>query len=297
MMFDSASRSDLPEMSDRAPGEAAFDLPRSVRVDARLKLHVDFHNGATRLCERHEAGAMRFRFPRAHGRAPEAILVNVAGGLAGGDRVTTEIRAGKGASLSFSSAAAERIYRSAGSVTDLSAELAVEPDAACIWLPQETILHDGARVRRQFSIDLAASAALVFGEMLYFGRRASGEGFSHGTLRESWRVRREGRLILADETRLSRDFSADILRPASLCNHVALATLLFAHESAGDMLEAVRAHLPEEAGLECGASNLDNLIFIRFATPDAAQLRRRFVETARFLSQQIGKPLPRAMMN
>jgi urease accessory protein len=300
MMFDSASRSDpfsTTTSNSLMQDLPAQDLPRSVRVDARLKLHVDFHAGATRLTERHEAGAMRFRFPRAHGRAPEAILVNVAGGLAGGDRVTTDIRADEGASLSLSSAAAERIYRSAGASTTLATTLDVGDDATCIWLPQETILHDGARLERRFSIDLAAKATLVFGEMLYFGRRASGEGFSHGALTESWRVRHEGKLLLADETRFSRDFSHNILRPAALGAHVALATLLFAHISAGDMLDAIRAQLPDEAGFECGASDLNGLVLIRFAAQDAARLRHHFVKIARFLTERIGKPLPRAMMN
>lgn len=297
MMFDSASRFDLPETKDCAPGEAAVDLPRFVRVDARLRLHVDFHDGATQITERHEAGAMRLRFPRAHGRAPEAILVNVAGGLAGGDCVTTNIRTGEAASLSFSSAAAERIYRAVGAPTMLSATLDIADDATAIWLPQETILHDGARVERRFSMDLAARATLVFGEMLYFGRRASGEGFSHGALRESWRVRRGGKLILADETRLSRDFATNILRPAALGTHVALATLLFSSKDAGDHLATIRAALPEGGCVEGGASDLGGLVLIRLAAPDAARLRVDFVRLAELLVRIAGKPLPRAMLN
>lgn len=294
MMFDSALRSEAP---DREAPAASIDLPQFMRVDARLKLHVDFHEGATRLTERREEGAMRFRFPRAHGRAPEAIIVNVAGGLAGGDRGTTEIDVGAGASFAISSAAAERIYRSAGATTVLSTAIATGAHAVCIWLPQETILHDGARLQRQFTVDLAKEAVLVFGEMLYFGRRASGEGFGRGALRESWRVRREGKLILADETRLAADFSMDILCPASLSSHVAVATMLFAHKDAAEHLDTIRSQLPDEAGLECGATNLGGLILIRFAAEDAAQLRRHFVRIAELLAGLVGKPLPRAISN
>lgn len=295
MMSGSVLRSDIRERGTLIP--VTGDLPASVRVDARLKLHVDFHAGSTRLTERREEGAFRFRFPRAHGRAPEAILVNVAGGLAGGDRVTTEIVAGEGASLSVASAAAERIYRSAGAATALSATLNLADRATLIWLPQETILHDGARVERRFVIDIAPRASLVFGEMLFFGRRASGEGFGLGTLRESWRVRRGGKLILADETRLAGDFSTDIQRPAALHHHVALATLLFAHMDAADHLDAIRAGLADEPGLEVGASDLGGLIFIRMASPDTAQLRRRFVQIAETLVRRMARPMPRAMMN
>lgn len=295
MMFGSVLRSDFRERG--APTPDTGDLPASVRVDARLKLHVDFHAGATRLTERREEGAFRFRFPHAHGRAPEAILVNMAGGLAGGDRVRSEIVAGEGAALSLTSAAAERIYRSAGATTMLSATLNLAERATVIWLPQETILHDGARVERRFTIDIASRASLVFGEMLFFGRRASGEGYGLGALRESWRVRHGGKLILADETRLGGDFSADIQRPAALGDHVGLATLLFMHPHAGEHLDAIRAALPDSPGLECGASNLGGMIFIRMASPDTAQLRRRFVQIAETLVRRVAQPMPRAMMN
>ena len=287
-MFDSASRSE-------GPSGPMTDLPRIVRVDARLRLAVDFHNGANRIADRREEGAFRFRFPRAHGRAPEAILVNVAGGLAGGDRVTTGITIGEKATLAVSSAAAERIYRSAGTATELSTRLAIEPGGSGLWLPQETILHDGARLKRHFEIDLAEDSALVFGELLYFGRRASGEGFGRGELAESWRVRRGGRLIFADETRLSGDFSNDILHPTALGEHVALATLLFAAPDGPEHIDAIRETLLEEEGLEGGATLLDGLILIRFAAANAALLRNHFMALAEFLARRIARPMPRAL--
>lgn len=294
MTFGNASRSEIAEKGGSGAAPAP-ELPLSVRVDARLRLHLDHHAGATRIADRHEAGAFRFRFPRAHGRAPEAILVNIAGGLAGGDRVTSEIVAGEGASLAVSSAAAERIYRSAGETTRIAASLTVAAGAGVVWLPQETILHDGARLDRRVVIDLAAGARLVFGEMLFFGRRASGEGFGRGYLRESWRVRRAGRLVLADETRLGGDFSTDILRAAALGGHVAMATLLFAEANAGEHLEALRALLPDGPDIECGASDLGGLVLIRFAASNAARLRRHVVDTAEFLVRRVAQPLPRAL--
>lgn len=293
MTFDSASRFDAPPTA--IAGLPAQDLPAIVRVDARLKLYVDLHAGATRLTERHEAGAFRFRFPRAHGRAPEAILVNIAGGLAGGDRVTSDIAVGEGAALTVSSAAAERIYRSAGDATRIAMTLDVAAGATAVWLPQETILHDGARTDRRFSIHLAEGASLVFGEMLFFGRRASGEGYRRGHLRESWRVRQAGRLILADETRLGGDFSTDILRSAALGGHVALATLLFSAPDCREHLDALRTLLPDEPDIECGASDLGGLILVRFASSNAARLRRHMVDMAEFLVRRVAQPLPRAL--
>lgn len=277
-------------------GPYASDLPPHVRVSARLKLEMAYADGATRITERREEGAFRFRFPKVHGGAPEAVLVNIAGGLAGGDSVTSDITLHEGAAFALSSAAAERIYRSGGDSTRLEAHLRLEQGASALWLPQETILHDGARVERRFAIDLAPGANLLFGEMLYFGRRAAGEGFTFGSLRESWRLRMGGRLVLADETRLSGDFGESLLHPVALSNHVALATLLLAGEDAAEALPLIYDELPDERALEAGASDLGGLVLIRIAAEDAARLKALTLKLASILAPRLGLTMPRALI-
>jgi urease accessory protein len=293
MMFASASRSDP---ADAAGFGADSDLPASVRVAATLALGVTHADGVTRVCERREAGAFRFRFPRPHGRPPEAVMVNIAGGLAGGDCVETRIAAGPSAQLTVTSAAAERIYRSAGATTRLTVALDIAQGATALWLPQETILHDGARLRRRFEIALAPDSRAVLAEMLFLGRRASGEGFGRGMVHESWRIRRSGRLVFADETRIEGDFTHDITHPAALGHHVALATLVLAHPDAADHLENLRGFF-EDGPVEAGATDLGGLILIRLASPDAAALRRRVLRLAARMAEIVGQPMPRALLN
>lgn len=282
---------------DPADGRDVFasDLPAHVRVAAKLRLELAHADGATRIAERREEGAFRFRFPKTHGGAPEVTLVNIAGGLAGGDTVTSDITLHAGAQMTLSSAAAERIYRSAGDSTRLEAHLALREGASALWLPQETILHDGARAERRFAIDMAAGAKLLFGEMLFFGRRAAGEGFSFGSLRESWRLRMGGRLVLADETRLSGDFAESMLHPVAFSNHVAMATLIFAGEDAAEALPAIRDLLPDERALEAGASDLGGLVLIRIAGEDAARLRVLTLHLAGVLAARLDLALPRSL--
>jgi urease accessory protein len=285
--------------AEALPSGAAEDLPPALRVDARLALAVGarggVRGGASAILDRHEAGALRFRFPRPLGPLPEAVIVNVAGGLAGGDRVAIAARIEADAGLALTSAAAERIYRSAGAETRITAELAVEAGACALWLPQETILQDGARLERRFTIDLAPDATLLLAEMLVFGRRAAGEAYLSGSLRESWRLRRARALILADETRIEGDFAAHLLRPGALDSHVALATLLFARPAAGDDLDAIRAAIPREAGFEGGASDLGGLVLMRLACHDAARLRVATLDLARLLARRVGADLPRSL--
>lgn len=289
------SGSASPFDPDRGEGVYASDLPAHVRVAATLRLELARADGATRIAERREEGAFRFRFPKTHGGAPEVTLVNIAGGLAGGDSVTSDITLHAGAQMTLSSAAAERIYRSAGDSTRLEAHLALREGASALWLPQETILHDGARVERRFAIDMAAGARLLFGEMLYFGRRAAGEGFSFGSLRESWRLRMGGRLVLADEMRLSGDFAESLLHPVAFSGHVAMATLIFAGEDAAEALPAIRDLLPDSQALEAGASDLGGLVLIRIAGEDASALRALTLQLAGALAARLDLALPRAL--
>lgn len=280
----------------RSDGDA-LRLPPAVRVEARLRLGLAHLDGQSRLTERHEAGAFRFRFPRAHGRPPEAVLVNVAGGLAGGDSVSIDLRLGPSSTLALSSATAERIYRSDGSPTRLSNRLEIGPHARMLWLPQETILFEQAALERHFDIDLAATGRLVLGEMLYFGRVASGETFTRGAIRDRWRLRRTGRLAFAEDLRLDLAGGGALRDPIALGDHVALGTLLLALDEPQDLLEAIRGLLAEEPGLEIGSTLIDGLVLLRMAGKDAALLRRRLLQVARFVLGRIGMAYPRAFTN
>ena len=93
-----------------------------------------------------EAHAAKVRIP--HG-SHEAILINTGGGLAGGDRFSFTITAEENARLTVTSQAAERVYRSLGPAADVEVTLAAHAGATLMWLPQETILFDGAALTRR----------------------------------------------------------------------------------------------------------------------------------------------------
>ena len=115
------------------------------------------------------------------------------------------------------------------------------------WLPQETILFEGARLDRRLDVDLADGATLTAVEAVLLGREAMGEAARNAHLRDNWRIRRNGRLIHAEATTLSADPSErDGL---SLLNGaLAFATILHISPDAERRLEAVRALLPRTGG-------------------------------------------------
>lgn len=280
---------------DEAESASAGDLPGYVRVSAGLSLAVSAASGETRITGRREEGAFRFRFPHGEGRGLEAMLVNVAGGLAGGDRLTISLDVQARGALAVSSAAAERIYRSAGAETAIDLTFTVAEASTLIWLPQETILQQRARLARKVEIDLAGDATLLFVEMLCFGRRAAGEHFTEGKLGEAWRIRRAGQLIFADFVRLDGEFGSDLVRPAALGAGSAIATLILGGPDAGERLSALRDALARHSGVEGGASDLGGLVIARLLAEDAAALRRTYLAAVRALAPP-GLRLPRTLL-
>ena len=87
--------------------------------------------------------------------------------------------------------------------------LAADADAELAWLPQESILFDGARLSRRLDVDVAAGA-LTIKEGVVFGRTARPELMRHGLFHDRWRIRRDGRLLLAENVRLDGDIAATL---------------------------------------------------------------------------------------
>ncbi len=103
------------------------------------------------------------------------MLINTAGGLTGGDRMTSEAIVGDGCSAIVTTQACEKIYRSSGGSARITTSVAVGENAWLDWLPQETILFDGARLSRRLDADIAPGATLLLVEATIFGRSARGE--------------------------------------------------------------------------------------------------------------------------
>ena len=83
------------------------------RAVGAVKFDVHLVDGKTRRRQLHEAGSLRVRFPSPEGQGMSAMFVNTAGGAAGGDRFDINIDAAEGASVTVTTAAAEKIVRPA----------------------------------------------------------------------------------------------------------------------------------------------------------------------------------------
>jgi len=263
------------------------------RAIGRIALSAVADAGGSRRRRVHEEGALRVRFPNVAGRdALEAVLVNTAGGMAGGDRFDLDVAVGPGAKLTVTTAAAEKIYRSLGPDTDIRVKLDIGSGGALAWLPQETILFDHVRLRRSIEADMAPNASLLLAEGVVFGRSAMGETLAHGRFFDRWRVRRGGTLVLAESLRLDGAVADQLAQRAVGGGAVAIASVL---KVPGDdaAAAAVRAKESEFAG-EVGVSAWNGLALARLVAPDGAALRRDLIAVLRAFGNM---PLPRLWLN
>jgi len=265
------------------------------RASGRLAFSVVAAAGGSRRGRVHEAGSLRVRFPngeRGRDNPLEAVMVNTAAGMAGGDRFSIDITVGAGARLTATTAAAEKIYRSLGPETEIGVKLKVGAGAALAWLPQETILFDRARLRRTIEVDVAKDAALILAEAVVFGRSAMDETVASGYCFDRWRVRIDGTLAFAETLCLDGAIAERLALRASADGAIALASVLkLPGDEAG--IAAVRAIERDCAG-EVGVSAWNGLALARLVAPDGATLRRDLIGLLAALG---ATPLPRLWLN
>jgi urease accessory protein len=264
---------------NRAVGKVAFTVAAGL--------------GGSRRGRVREAGSLRVRFPNGASQATlDAVIVNTAGGMAGGDRFAIDIKVGAGARLSVTTAAAEKIYRSLGPDTDICVKLDVGPGGALAWLPQETIVFDQARLRRSIDIELARDAKLLLAEAAVFGRSAMGETVVQGHFFDRWRLRVGGALVFAETLRLDGDIAQRLAQRAIAGGGVAVASVIKCPGNDADAA-AVRAMHDSFAG-EVGISAWNGLVVARLVATDGAALRRDLVAVLTALD---AAPLPRLWLN
>ncbi|HKA77089.1 MAG TPA: urease accessory protein UreD [Pseudolabrys sp.] len=257
------------------------------RATGRIALAVGADGNSTRRTHVREEGSLRVRFPNAAPELLETVLINTAGGMAGGDAFSIKLSLGAGASLLAGTAAAEKIYRSTGPDTTVALAIDAAAGSQCLWLPQESILFDRAKLSRRIDIDLAMDASLVMAEAVVFGRSAMGELVHEGRLIDRWRVRRGGRLIFAEGVRLDGAIDAKLAQPAVAASGVAIATALLipGDEEKAAAVREVKAHFTGEVGI----SAWNGIAVARLCARDGAVLRHDLA----LLLATLGVSLPR----
>lgn len=269
--------------------------PVMQRVQAMGQLAVAAHGGRTRLERLFQQGAAKIRMPVTAAGPLEAILINTAGGMTGGDRLEWEIEVGAGAAAVVTTQACEKAYRSAGGVAHIRTSARVAAGGHLAWLPQETILYDRSALHRRLEVDLAPGATALIVESVIFGRRAMGEVVANAQFRDVWRIRSGGRLVHADAIAFDGDVAGQLSRAAVAAGGTAFATVLLLAPDAEERLDEAREIVGEAGGvsfwsLRGDAQAANGKLLARLVASDGYDLRRRLVPLLGLLNAQAALP-------
>ncbi len=127
-----------------------------------------------------------------------SVVLHTAGGIVGGDCNHLSFHLQPNAQALITTATASKIYRSDGVPARQSMQMQVDADACLEWLPQETIVFDGAIFRQDLQVELAMGAKWLGWEITRFGRTARGERFLNGDWKSYTEVWQQGSPLWID---------------------------------------------------------------------------------------------------
>lgn len=244
---------------------------------ARMELGYRATDGRTVLGHRLHSGPLRVQkalYPEGEAVC-HTLLLHPPGGIAGGDHLQVAISAGPQAHALITTPGAGKWYRSAGPQARVDLRLKVSAGAVVEWLPQESILFDGAHAHSASTIDLAAGARFIGMDLWCLGRLASGERFTRGRLALDTRILIDGRTRWLEQARIGADAQLPH-SPAGLAGAPVTGTLIAAGADADDALLAACRAVPAEGGL-CGVTRLPGLLVARYRGDCTQAARAWFV--------------------
>jgi urease accessory protein len=271
------------------PYEAA---PSAARVQAtgwRASLELGFERRTARtvLATRRHDGPLavqRVLHPE-DASVCHVIVLHPPGGIAGGDELDIHVRAAEGAHVVATTPGATKWYRSTGREAVQRVTLEVAAAASAEWLPQESIVFDGALASSALDVRLHAQSRLVAWDIACLGRAASGETFARGCLRLHTRVTRDG--ALAWRERAAIDPADPWLRSAAgLGDANVSGTMLVAAPAIEDAWVAhARACTPRRGEGAC--TRLPGLLLARYRGDSGECAREYFTAIWRRLREPV----------
>ena len=127
-----------------------------------------------------------------------SIVLHTAGGLVGGDLLSQNILLEPDSRSLITTTAASKIYRSNGHQAKQDINIHLHQGSFLEFLPQETIVFNGAVYQQNLRLELAPEANWLGWEITRFGRSARGEKFLQGEWRSYTEVWQEGKPLWID---------------------------------------------------------------------------------------------------
>lgn len=256
--------------------------PEAEGWEACLDLRFEREAARTVLAARRHAGPLRVQkplYPEGE-RVCQVIVVHPPGGIAGGDSLAIAIDAGARSHAQITTPGAAKWYRAPERGACSATVIRARPGALVEWLPQETLLFDGARAAIRMRVELAGDARFIGWDVTHLGRTASGERFASGRLRQTIELFRDDTLLWCERTVLDGGSRA-LQSGAILGGMPAFGTFVAAGADIDDaLLAACRSAC---AAAECAVTRLPQMLVARYRGDSAGDARMHFATLWRLL--------------
>lgn len=260
------------------PPEPSMQHAPHQRTSGTGRLSTGLRDGHTDLVNLYQEGAVKIRTPEIH--APpilEAVFMNTAGGMTGGDRMRWAVDVGERSSVVLTTPTCEKIYRSLTGHARAETQINVGRNGLISYLPQETILFDQSAFDRYLTVDLEPQASALIAESVLFGRQAMGETVKTTFFRDRWRIRQSGTLVHAEDFLIDGDVSELLASRAVTNGAVAMATILMVSPNVDGLVEPVRALLEGNGGASAWHVGGRDKMLIRLTAKSGYELRKRLL--------------------
>lgn len=267
---------------------------------AELNLGFATRAGRTVLCENRHSGPLRVQkalYPEGD-EVCQAIILHPPSGIAGGDHLSIDIAVDRQSHAQITTPGAGKWYRSGGAEASQTVSLRVGDGATLEWLPQESIVFDGAIARMSTHVALAADSRYVGWDILCLGRAASGERFDSGRFDLFCRINRDGKPLWIERGRVEGSDTM-LASPAGWAGATVCGTLLCSFpelpQQAAALLESLRLLAPGD-GAQHGITIPPGLLIARYLGDSSEAARLWFAELWKILRPACcGRPavLPR----
>ncbi|RTL51672.1 MAG: urease accessory protein UreD [Bradyrhizobiaceae bacterium] len=257
----------------------ATDLtdPPNREWKAEIELGFEVNEGRTRLLRRRQYGPLvvqRPFYPEKDGTC-HVYLLHPPAGIVGGDKLHYRFDVGEGARCVLTTPGATKFYRSAVQDGLQRNEITVAAGGVCEYLPQETILFDGARARIDTRVTLADGATFAGWDFICLGRPAADERFTTGTLSQRIEIVRNNETIWFERFQLSGD-SPLLQARYAIAGRPVFGTMIYVSDLHEETADRIRESLNEKSSYVFSVSQLQHLVVCRYLGEQAEEGKNLF---------------------
>jgi urease accessory protein len=131
------------------------------------------------------------------------MMLNISGGMVGGDRLDTTIELGPNAHAVLTTASAAKAYRTEGAVASQHTKITVGAHATLEYLPDHLIPHAGAAVEQKLRIEMTKGSRAIVYDAMAAGRVGRSERWQFRELTSEVAITHDGRPKYMNRTRIT----------------------------------------------------------------------------------------------